>query len=292
MNNMQIAWIGKHFGEEPPLIGNKKQGAGGIFFAGCNLKCVYCQNFQISQEFEKLPKDKVREYSPKELADEFLNLQSLGAVNIDLVSPTIWWKEILATINIAKENGLTIPVVWNSNGYENVEILQKFQGLVDIYLPDFKYSNDSLAFKYSGIPNYRQKTIDAISEMLRQVGYLTFDENGVARKGLVIRHLILPNHVENSAQVLEDIRQNFGKNVHVSIMSQFNPLFHSSDFPKLSRSVSMEEFNLVYEKLEDLGLENGWVQNIESRELFIPDFNLENPFAQNQRSNLKNQNDN
>ncbi len=289
---MKISWIGKHFGEEPPLVGNSKQGAGGIFFAGCNLKCVYCQNFQISQEFQKLSKEKVKEYSPKDLADEFLNLQKLDAVNIDLVSPTIWWKEVLATINIAKEKGLTIPIVWNSNGYENIEILRKFEGLVDIYLPDFKYAYDALAQRYSNAPGYHQKAIDAISEMLGQVGYLTLDENGVAKKGLVIRHLILPNHVENSLKILEDIRKNFGKNIHVSVMSQFNPLFHSSDYPELTRPISQEEFETVYAKLDELELENGWVQDIESRELFIPDFEREEPFLQNQKSNLKNQNDN
>ncbi|MDP2934156.1 MAG: radical SAM protein, partial [bacterium] len=169
VNWVKIAWFGKHFGEEPPLIGGgvypeRKRGAGTIFFSGCNLRCVYCQNFQISQQGVG------KNYSIEELVDIMIKLQNDGAVNIDLVTPTIWAKQIKQAIIGAKERGLKIPVIWNSNGYDGAELIRKMKRLVDTYLPDFKYSDNDLAFKYSGIKNYVEKTEETIKEMINQVG--------------------------------------------------------------------------------------------------------------------------
>ncbi|MFA6146309.1 MAG: radical SAM protein [Patescibacteria group bacterium] len=268
---IKIAWIGKHFGEEPPLIGNKNQGAGGIFFSGCNLRCVFCQNFQISQQ--KLAE---KEYSIEELTDIMLNLQKQKAINIDLVTPTIWLPYIKEAIVLAKKRGLIIPIVWNSNAYEKVEALKQMEGLVDIYLPDFKYGDDEIAFKYSGIKNYTATAISAIKEMLRQVGYLK-TKNNIAYKGIILRHLILPNNIQNSLQVLEQTAL-IDKNIHISLMNQYYPLYNAKDFKEIDQCVSDEEFNKVCKHALNLGFNNGWIQEKDSSRIFIPDFTLKNPF--------------
>lgn len=260
-NKVKIAWYGKHFGEEPPLIGYKDQGAGGIFFTGCHLQCVFCQNYQISQE------DLGREYTVDELARIMLSLQESGAVNIDLVTPTIWWKAIKQAVLIARKNGLYLPIIWNSNGYEAVEVLRQMDGVVDVYLPDFKYSDDSLGFKYSGIKKYSVVAEKALREMLRQVG----------EDKIIVRHLILPGHLDNTLGVLKKIAE-INNQVSVSLMNQYNPLYRANEFENISRMVSKEEFNQAYEYLLDLGFERGWVQDGESRQIFNPDFRKNNPF--------------
>lgn len=266
MNNIKIAWYGKHLGEEPPL-----SPAGGIFFTGCNLHCVFCQNFQISQQ------NLGKFYSTEELANIMLELQNEGAVNIDLVTPTIWYRQIKEAIVIAKSRGLKIPIVWNSNGYENQEILKEMEGLVDIYLPDFKYSDDDLAFRYSGIKNYTKTAELAIKEMLRQVNNLKI-ENSIATKGIIIRHMVLPNNLANSFGVLQKLAE-IDTNLYVSLMNQYFPMHNAKNFSELTRVVSNEEFNQVYEYLQELGFKNGWVQGEKSQENLIPDFTKINPFA-------------
>jgi len=272
-NKIKIAWVGKHFGEEPPLIGGDGQGAGGVFFSGCNLRCVFCQNYQISQE--KMGED----YTIENLASTMLYLEKQGVVNIDLVSPTIWWQQIRQAIIVAKEAGLNIPVVWNSNGFESVEILRLMEGLVDIYLPDFKYGDDELAYKYSGIKKYVEVATAAINEMKRQVGNLKI-ENGLAKRGLIIRHMVLPNNGENSRIVLK-ILSGIDKDVHFSLMNQYYPLHRADNFVEINRGLEKEEFDEVYNYLLDLGFQNGWVQASDSSEVFIPDFRQENPFIHN-----------
>jgi putative pyruvate formate lyase activating enzyme len=218
---VKIAYIGKHFGEEPPLTGadgvcaraqGGAGGAGGIFFTGCNLRCVFCQNHQISQG--GMGKD----YSTEELAEAMLRLQDEGAVNIDLVTPTIWYKQIKKAIDLARAGGahgaggLKIPIVWNSNGYEKVEILREMEGCVDIYLPDFKYGLPEVGLKYSGVSEYPRVAKEAIREMLRQVGNLQVGEDGLATRGVLVRHMVLPQpssaggvprHMENSKKALQ-----------------------------------------------------------------------------------------
>ncbi|MFH1451288.1 MAG: radical SAM protein [bacterium] len=268
---VKISWYGKHFGEEPPLVGNKNQGAGGIFFTGCNLRCVFCQNYQISQEniFQK-------ECSVEELAYIMLELQAKNAVNVDLVSPTIWFKQIKEAIIIAKNNGLSIPIVWNSNAYEGEFLLKQMEGLVDMYLPDLKYGDDEIAFKYSGIRKYGRIAEKAIREMFRQVGVLK-EKNGIAKKGLIVRHLVLPNNMTNSLRALEIIA-GISKDIHLSLLNQYYPLYRAKDFPEINQVVKKEEFKKLHNFAFELGLEKGWVQTEENGEAFIPDFTKLKPF--------------
>jgi len=269
---IKIAWLGKHFGEEPPLIGKKNQGAGGIFFTGCNLHCLFCQNYQISQQ--RLYR---KECSPAELAKMMLDLQKRGAVNIDLVSPTIWFQQLKEAITLAKRKGLKIPIVWNSNGYEAKAVIKEMKGLVDIYLPDFKYGADEVAFKYSQAKNYIAIAKKAIETMLEQVGYLKI-KNGLAEKGLIVRHLVLPNNIENSLQAL-DILAAIDNRIHISLLNQYFPVYRAKEYPELNRTVSDKEFAQVCDYAVKLGFANGWVQTGESSQTFLPNFKEENPFA-------------
>jgi putative pyruvate formate lyase activating enzyme len=258
--NIKIAWSGLHFGEEPPLVGDK--GAGTIFFSGCNLKCVFCQNWQISQEG-------IGEYYPQEeFKKMMINLQEKGALNIDLVSPTIWAEKIRQPILEAKKEGLKIPIVWNSNAYEDVEMLKSFEGLVDFYLPDFKYGDDELAFKYSGIKNYVKRAKGAISEMIRQVG----------PEKVIIRHMILPNNIGNSKKALECIRR-ISPDIHLSLISQYEPTYKANLFPEINRIINDKEFEEVFDYMVKLGLDKGWVQDRESHNKFLPDFKKDDPFS-------------
>ena len=277
MNKVKIAWYGKHFGEEPPLVGDpssfpeeKRYGAGTIFFSGCNLRCVFCQNYQISQE------ETGKEYSVRELADIMLGLQEAGAVNLDLVTPTLYWRSLKETITLARDEGLVIPVIWNSNAYERLRIIKEMEGLVDIYLPDFKYVDDELAVKYSNAPNYCRLAEEAIKEMYRQVGNLIV-ENGIAGKGLIVRHLILPGCIDDSVGVLRKIA-GIDKDIYVSLMSQYYPSYRSCEFPEIYRRLTYDEVKYVSEKRMDLGLGNGCTQEIDSGEMFFPDFRKRNPF--------------
>jgi putative pyruvate formate lyase activating enzyme len=271
-DKIRISWFGKHFGEEPPLTGSPNQGAGTIFFSGCNLHCVFCQNWQISQ------KNFGREYSIGELAQIMLNLAEQGAVNIDLVTPTPWRREIKAAVLAAKERGLKIPIAWNSNAYESAAAIKDLAGVIDIYLPDFKYGEDQAAKKYSGAPEYSSVADKAIREMYKQVGLLELDENGLAKKGLVIRHMILPNNLQNTFAVLEKIAA-IDKNIHLSLMSQYHPVYRAAEFQELNQPVSAAEIVAAEDKKFELGLENGWVQEAEAGNIFLPDFERPNPFA-------------
>jgi putative pyruvate formate lyase activating enzyme len=279
---VRIAWYGKHFGEEPPLVGrpssNEKirYGAGTVFFSGCNLHCVFCQNYQISQE--RLGK----EYSIEELTKIMLELEERGAVNIDLVTPTLWWREIREAIILARKLGLTIPIVWNSNGYESINIIKGMKELIDVYLPDFKYAEDKLAVKYSKAPRYSQVALKAIKEMFRQVGNLQI-KNGIAQKGLIIRHLILPGYPDNSVAVLKKIIA-IDKNIHLSLMSQYYPVYLAENFHEINRRLTSSEIDLVETKRMELGLINGWNQEADGGEVLLPDFKKENPF----QANIKN----
>jgi len=278
-HKIKIAWYGKHFGEEPPLIGRacvsssreKRYGAGTIFFSSCNLRCVFCQNYQISQE--KLG----REYSIPELANIMIKLQNQGALNIDLVTPTLWWQFLKEAMILARGLGLTIPIVWNSNAYESLQIIRAMDGLVDIYLPDFKYMDDKLAVKYSNAPRYSKLAEEAIKEMFLQVGKLK-EKNNIAQKGLIIRHLIIPGNIDNSFSVLEKIAS-IDKNIHLSLMSQYYPVYNANKFPEINRRLTENEIRAVEIKRMELGLENGWTQEADSGDIFLPDFRKENPIS-------------
>jgi len=259
-NKIKIAWFGLHFGEEPPLVLDK--GAGTIFFSGCNLKCVFCQNWQISQE------GLGKYYTQGEFKKMMMELQDKGALNIDLVSPTIWAEIIREPIAEARKEGLKIPVVWNSNAYESVEILKSFEVLVDFYLPDFKYGDNEIAFKYSGVKNYVEKAKEAISEMIRQVGV----------EKVIVRHMIIPNNVENSKKALRLIKE-INPDICLSLISQYEPTYKASGSPEINRNVNEKEFKEVFSYMTDLGLEKGWVQDLGSHNKFLPDFKKENPFC-------------
>jgi len=275
MDKVKIAYIGKHFGEEPPFVGEAgagvRSGAGGIFFSGCNLRCVFCQNHQISHE------GMGKEYSVLELAEAMLSLQADGALNIDLVTPTIWHKQIKEAVILARAKGLKIPIIWNSNGYEKAPLLKEMEGIVDIYLPDFKYAIDELGLKYSGVPGYSAVAESAICEMLRQVGNLVIDEDGIARRGVLVRHLVLPGHSENSKEVLRRLAKIDGR-IFVSLMNQYYTLYCACDFPEINRTVTPEKFDEAFAELSRLGFENGFVQEEGSQTVFVPDFRKKEPF--------------
>jgi len=266
---VKIAWAGKHFGEEPPLVG--KSGSGAIFFTGCNLRCVFCQNYQISQQ------NLGNNHSMEELVRVMIRLQKEGALNINLVSPTIWTEQIKQAIKKAKKQGLKIPIIWNSNAYESSKLIKSLEGLVDIYLPDFKYGDDEVAFKYSGVKNYKEKAEETIREMFSQSGNLKLSKEGIAEKGIIVRHLILPNNTENSKKALKIISE-ISKDIYISLMNQYEPVNKAKEFPEISRRVRKEEFEEVYDYQLSLGLKNGWVQTMESPDTFLPDFRKENPF--------------
>lgn len=237
--NVKIALASLHFFEEPCISGEK--GSGTVFFSNCNLACKFCQNYEISAL------GKGKEISIEELANTFLELQEKGANNINLVTPTIYAYQIKEALKIAKTKGLEIPVIYNSNGYESVDTLKSLEGYIDVYLPDLKYYYDDIALKYSGVKEYFKYATKGIQEMYRQVGSPKFNEEGIIQKGLIIRHLVLPNNIDNSKKVLEWIKNNIDERVYISIMAQYFPCYKAKEIEELSRKLSKEE----YEEIEE-----------------------------------------
>jgi len=270
-NQLIIAHYGPHFGEEPPLTG--MHGAGTIFFTHCNLKCSFCQNYQISHKGIGYP------VTEKKLAEIMLDLQGVGCHNIDLVTPSHFLPFILKAIFIAATQGLKIPLVYNSSGYESTDTLKLLDGIIDIYLPDWKYAEENLAQKYSQAPDYPQVCELAIKEMYQQVGDLIVDVNGIAQRGLIIRHLVLPNHWENSKKVLLQIAKNFSPSTRLSLMAQYAPKFKAKEHPLINRPLRAEEYWAVKELIENLEFEEYWIQEIESQQMLFPDFKKDNPFS-------------
>lgn len=264
-DKIKIALVSKHDYEEPCISGTR--GSGTIFFSCCNLKCKFCQNYKISIG------KKGKEYTVEELADIFLKQQESNVHNINLVSPTIYTDKIKEALLIAKKKGLNIPVVYNTNGYEKVETLKELEGLIDVYLPDLKYFDNDIAFRYSGIKNYFNFASEAIKEMYRQVGNPVLDENGIIKKGLIIRHLILPNNTRDSINVLKWIRKEIGKDVFVSVMAQYFPTYKAKEDNTINRKITKEELEEVHSALEDLELYNGYIQELgEHEEEYVPEF--------------------
>ncbi len=263
--NIKLAMASIHNFEEPCISG--ENGSGTVFFSNCNMNCVFCQNYKISQQ------GLGREISIEELAEIFIDEQNKNAENINLVTPTMYVYHIIETIKIAKNKGLKIPIVYNSNGYENVETIKKLDGYIDIYLPDLKYYDDDLAFKYSGVKNYFENAASAIKEMYNQVGSPVLDENGMMKKGLIIRHLVLPNNLQNSKDVLKWINDNIDKKVFVSVMAQYFPTNKAKDFPEINRKLTKEEYEEIENYLYSLDLDNGYIQELgEHEEEYVPDF--------------------
>ena len=262
-DKIKIALYSTHNFEEPCISGEK--GSGTIFFSNCNMNCVFCQNYEISQL------GRGKEITIEELANVMIKQQERNVQNINLVTPTSYALHIVEAIKIARKKGLEIPIVYNTNGYESVETLKLLEGYVDIYLPDLKYYYDDLAKKYSKVDNYFEIATKAIQEMYRQVGTPVLDENGVMKKGLMIRHLILPNEVQNSKKVLKWIKENIDSNVYVSIMAQYFPTYKAKEIPEIARKITKEEYEKVENYLYELDLENGYIQELgEHEEEYVP----------------------
>ena len=257
-----------HFGEEPVLSGTN--GAGNIFFGNCNLSCDYCQNFVISQN----PKlEKRNEISTERLADIMIELQNLNCHNIGLVSPTHFAVPILRSIKIASDKGLNLPIIYNTNGYDSVEILNLYKDVIDIYLPDFKYGDNDYGRKLSKIPDYFDKCKLAITEMYKQVGSELVYQKEVVIRGLIIRHLVLPNGLAETEEVFKFISKELDSKIHLSVMSQYYPTNRSSRNILIDRKISHREYDRVLELLDKYDLKNGWVQEIESNDFYRPNFN-------------------
>ncbi len=269
---IQISHAGLHFGEEPPISGTK--GSGAIFFAGCNLRCVFCQNYQISQEFQQ---GHTRTLTTDELASEMLRLQDEGAHNINFVSPSHMIFQMADAIKVAMGKGLVVPVVYNSNGYDSVDALRQIRGLVDIYLPDIKYLENRLGKQFSAAHNYADIVTGALKEMLDQVGHLEMDDEGIAVRGLLVRHLVLPGTLGNSRRCLHFLAD-LSPDTFVSIMSQYSPQHKACDYPGINRTLTEAEYDEVTDYALDLGLENAFIQELESQEHYLPDFAQESPF--------------
>ncbi len=256
--NPMVSSYNLHFGEEPVLSGTR--GSGTIFFTNCTLRCVFCQNFPISQLGAG------KEYSVEELAEMMLELQAKGAHNINFVTPSHFIAQILKATLIAAEKGLSIPLVYNTSGYDAVDALRLLDGVVDIYLPDIKYSDNRVAKKYSRAKNCVEVNRAALKEMHRQVGDLVVDEEGIAVRGLIIRHLVLPNGLAGTKEAMEFIAKELSPNTVVSLMSQYFPAHKAHDYPELSRSITAEEYLEAIKYLEEAGLRRGWIQE---RTLFV-----------------------
>ena len=253
-----------HFDEEPCISG--KNGSGTIFFTDCNLKCSFCQNYKISCE------SKGKEISIEDLAIIMLNLQNNGANNINLVTAVPYVPLIIDSIKMAKEKGLSIPILYNTSGYESMETLKSLEGIIDIYLPDFKYYDNELAKRLSNVSNYKEITIQALKEMKRQVGENIYNEEGLLVRGMIIRHLVLPNNIDNSKNVLMWIKENM-PDATISLMAQYFPTYKAKEIKEISRKLNIEEYNEIEEFLYSLNIENGYIQDLEDEEeKYVPDF--------------------
>jgi putative pyruvate formate lyase activating enzyme len=268
-----------HHGEEPVLSGSR--GSGTIFFGNCNMRCVYCQNYQISQEPENQGNNSIDIHV---LAERMLYLQDeLHCHNINLVTPTHFVPQIVKAVFEAVPGGLRLPLVYNTSSYDSVKTLKELDGVISIYLADIRYASNELGRKYSRTRNYVDNARAAIIEMQRQVGDLVVDEDGVAQKGLIVRHLILPNRIAGSADSLSWLVKEVSPRVAVSIMSQYYPAHRARKYSEINRKITPEEYKEVTDLVEKLGIENGWMQGMESAENYRPDFNEKEPFSEKRR---------
>ncbi len=257
-----------HMWEEPCISGT--EGSGTVFFNGCNLRCIFCQNHEISRNsFGKI-------LTCEELAKVFLNLQKKGAHNINLVTPTHYALEIKKAIDIAKAKGLTVPLIYNCGGYELAETLQKMESTIDVYLPDFKYMDKGLALRYSGAEDYPQIAKFALEEMVRQKPVVIMDNHGIIQKGVIVRHMLLPGSLKNSKAVVEYLYKTYGDSIYISLMNQYTPVGEFSEHPELSETPSRREYEKLVDYALSLGITNAYIQDLESSDkAYIPDFDME-----------------
>lgn len=264
-NHIKVARAALHFWEEPCISGD--EGSGTVFFSGCNLRCVYCQNRKIAEGVYG------KNITVDRLAAIFLELQDKGANNINLVTPSHYVLQIIKALEMAKEQGLTLPVVYNSSAYEKVETLKLLEGYVDVYLPDFKYMDRRLSGKYSKAEDYSVVAKRAIFEMVRQVGAPCFDDRGILQKGVIVRHLVLPGYTQDSKKIIKYLYDTYGNGIFISILSQFTPLSYLSEYPELNRKITEEEYEDVVDYAIEIGVDNGFIQEGDvAEESFIPDF--------------------
>ena len=264
-NNIKCARAALHLWEEPCISGNT--GSGAVFFSGCPLRCVYCQNRDIAGA------DRGLEITEARLAEIFLELAQQGAANIYLVTPTHYTREILRAVIRAREQGLTLPMVYNCSGYEKVSTLKMLEGIVDIYLTDFKYMDTEAAKAYSRAPDYPEVAKAALAEMVRQTGAAVFDEEGMMKRGVIVRHLLLPNHLKNAKGVVKYVYETYGDRVYLSLMNQYTPLPGMEAYPELNRRVTKREYDRLLDYALSLGVENAFIQEGETaKESFIPAF--------------------
>ena len=263
-DKIKIALVSTHEYEEPCISG--KNGSGTVFFSNCNLNCMYCQNYEISQL------GKGREITIEELADIFLKQQAKGVNNINLVTPTMYAYHIIEAIKIARKNGLNLPIIYNTNGYEKVETIKALDGYIDVYLPDLKYYSDILSKKYSNVDKYFEIATKAIKEMYKQVGQAIFNEEGIIQKGVIIRHLVLPNHLQNTKHILKWIKENLS-DIYVSIMAQYFPTYKAKGDSLIGRKLTQKEYKEIENFLYTLDLQNGYIQELgEHEEEYVPEW--------------------
>ena len=272
-----ISSVCAHHGEEPVLSGTK--GSGAIFFSNCNIRCIYCQNYQISQDPEAQQQNEVES---RVLTERMIHLQDgLGCHNINLVTPSHFVPQIIRAVLEAVPMGLSLPLVYNTSSYDSVRTLRELDGVINIYLADLRYASDEYARKYSRVYHYVESSRAAIKEMYRQVGNLELNEEGVAQKGLIIRHLILPHDIAGSKKSLGWLVDEISPEIAISIMSQYHPSYQANKYPLLNRRISPTEYSAVVKLVERLNIDNGWLQEMESSDSFLPDFQSEdNPFSE------------
>ena len=267
-DTLRVARAALHFWEEPCISG--EEGSGAVFFTGCNLRCVFCQNFQIARA------EQGKEITVERLSEIFLELQEQKANNINLVTATHYVPQVVESLKMAKERGLHIPVVYNCGGYETVETLKLLEGLVDIYLPDFKYVDNNRAKRYSRAEDYPETAKKALEEMVRQQPEAEFDERGIMKKGVIVRHLMLPGGIKDSKAVVKYLYETYGNQIFISLMNQYTPLPHVADYPEIDRKLKKFEYERLVDYAISLGVENGFIQEGETaEESFIPAFTNE-----------------
>ena len=267
-NTLRVARAALHFWEEPCLSG--EEGSGAVFFTGCNLRCVFCQNYEIARA------EQGKEITIERLTEIFLELQEQKANNINLVTATHYVPQVVEALKAAKEKGLHIPVVYNCGGYESVETLKLLEGLVDIYLPDFKYLDSERAKRYSRAEDYPETAKKALAEMVRQQPEAVFDDRGIMQKGVIVRHLMLPGGIKDSKAVVNYLYETYGDQIFLSLMNQYTPLPHVAEYPEIDRKLKKFEYDRLVDYAISLGVENGFIQEGETaKESFIPAFTNE-----------------
>lgn len=266
-DKIKIALVSTHMYEEPCISGTN--GSGTIFFSNCNLACKFCQNYEISQL------GKGYEITIEELASVMVKQQEAGVHNINLVTPTMYAYQIIEAIKIARKNGLNIPIIYNSNGYENVETIKALKDYIDVYLPDLKYYSNEIAVKYSKAPNYFEIASKAILEMINQVGAPEFDENRIIKKGVMIRHLVLPNHIQNSKNVLKWIKENISQEIYIDVMAQYFPTYKAKEDELINRKLTKREYKEIENYFYLLDFKNGYMQELgEHEEEYVPKWDV------------------